>query len=687
MITKGYVISKSKDSPNKYLVRMPTFEPAGVGLTNNPLNTSISECTLSQNPGTYEALKPGDVVFVAFEDNRYERPVILGKLFVNIEEQSTGFQYNTDLRITHKATLPADTVIGNVPFDNILNYFDSLNTSIDRLDLAINSIPMAANLILYATSAPADISGYVKLVTSVEDPNYNTTPVDIPTGVINDPITLLASLITEPNILKGNPGVINITTIGNIKRTAGNNNQYAAFYFQVFKRDSLGNETLLATSNETPNIIIGNIYEEFRASAILNNGLFSSTDRIVIKYFANRTGNPGSNYDFQFGGLNPVRTLIPVPTSNIPIPKASEIKTDVGEFNNILSFADTDVQKALKTINDKSFLPSSGGNITGNLNVNGNVGIGTTGPQSKLELNKSTILGTVLDTPSIVLSNRNSTNTSFVHSGIFADTHRNSVAPHYSAGIWFTREPRSSNTSSNSAIIFGNQESNSVGSLPTERMRLTTGGNLGIGINNPFGRLHVSGTTYSTNFFELPSGNVGSGILGKWNLIVGNEIYDDYGIYSFTSLFGNAFMNSYYYGRQLKIIVDTENATFGDNVIYISHPEGVNVPFQYYKSESDANWQTRTVTGGDTNNSNLLGDTIGGNQGLVIELDFVENPDTIGMSPWCNARAYKIFNWPTRHYRLIMEGPLKLDQLRLNVTFDGDPASNFFIPVYLYALL
>jgi hypothetical protein len=347
MITKGYVITKSQNTPNKYLVRIPIFESAG----QSDINQAISECTLSHNPGTYEALRPGDCVFISFEDNLYSKPVILGKLFVNVESESSGYQYNTDLKVTHKATLPVDTTIGSVPFDNILNYFNSINESIDRLNIQTLS-SLSANLILYPTTSSSDVSGYFKMVTSIDDLSYNTTAVNIPTGIINTNNQLLASLVSEPGVIIGNPGVINITTIGNIKRTVGNNNQYAAFYFTISKRSISDTETLLTTSNETPNVIIGNIYEQFSATALLNNGEFLNTDRIVIKYYANLTGNPGSNYDFQFGGTNPVRTLFPVPVSSIPSPKASNIITDTTFFNGILSSADNTVQKALNTLDD-----------------------------------------------------------------------------------------------------------------------------------------------------------------------------------------------------------------------------------------------------------------------------------------------------------------------------------------------
>jgi hypothetical protein len=382
MITKGYVIKKSTDNPNKYLIRIPVFENAGIGLTQNQLNSSIVECTLAQNPGTYEGLNPGDAVFVGFEDNLYSKPIILGKLYKGIEDNASAYQYNVDLKVTHKATLPIDTTIGNVPFDNVLNYFDSINTAIDRLSTQKDG---AASLILYPTTASADVSGYFKMVNSLDDPSYNTTPVNIPTGVINTNNQLLASLISDSNILSGFTGIINIRTVGNIKRTVGNNNQFAAFYFTISKRSISGTETLLVTSSATPDVIIQNIYEEFSADALLNDVLFLSTDRIVIKYYAQLTGNVGSNYDFQFGGTSPVRTLFPIPLSTIATPKALNILTNTSNFNNILSSADNTVQKALdklddhihdnryftETESDNRYLKLTGGSISGNLSVSG----------------------------------------------------------------------------------------------------------------------------------------------------------------------------------------------------------------------------------------------------------------------------------------------------------------------------
>ena len=50
------------------------------------------------------------------------------------------FQYNTDLKVTHKATLPADTTIGSIKFENISKYFEAINEALDKKDIFVNSI-------------------------------------------------------------------------------------------------------------------------------------------------------------------------------------------------------------------------------------------------------------------------------------------------------------------------------------------------------------------------------------------------------------------------------------------------------------------------------------------------------------------------------------------------------------------
>jgi len=180
--------------------------------------------------------------------------------------------------------------------------------------LTANDLP--STLSLYATNVPADVTDYFKLVTTIDDPDYNTIAVDVPTGAITTTNQLIASLVSPVNLINGNPGVFNVTTTGNITRLTGSGE--AEFFFRIYKRDSGGVETLVGTSGNTiPVINTG--YSEFFATAIWNDGIFDVTDSIVLKYYANRiSGGSNPTYQFQFGGDQPVRTIVPIPTAVIP---------------------------------------------------------------------------------------------------------------------------------------------------------------------------------------------------------------------------------------------------------------------------------------------------------------------------------------------------------------------------------
>jgi hypothetical protein len=227
-----------------------------------------------------------------------------------------------DALILNKPTIP--TVITKT--SELINDGDNGTTHF----ISLEDLP--SNIIFYPTNVASDIVGYVKIVTSITDPSYNTTAVDISTGAITTTSQLISSLATSPNIIVGNPGVFNITTIGNIRRISGSGE--ASFYFKVYKRTSGGVETLIATSDNTIPVIDGGTYIEFSATAIWDDGIFLDTDRVVMKYYANRiSGGSNPTYEFQFGGVTPVRTLVPIPLSVVPIiANATETVAGIAEI-------------------------------------------------------------------------------------------------------------------------------------------------------------------------------------------------------------------------------------------------------------------------------------------------------------------------------------------------------------------
>lgn len=213
-------------------------------------------------------------------------------------------------------------------------------------DTKLNVVDIQSNLILYPTTTASDIPTYYKLVTDIHDVDFDSPSVDVNTGVITGPLQLVSSLATVPGLILGNPGVFNITVVGNIRKISGSGN--ADFYFEVYKRDNLGNETLIGTSSATLPVS-GAVYEQFDATAIWDDGLFTITDRVVFKFYSNRIpGGSNPEYQFQFGGITPVRAIVPVPLSTI-----GYTKTEVD--NLLLNKRDTSTyvyKSALYTITD-----------------------------------------------------------------------------------------------------------------------------------------------------------------------------------------------------------------------------------------------------------------------------------------------------------------------------------------------
>lgn len=252
-------------------------------------------------------------------------------------------------RTNHTGTQDGTTVTyDNTGHDLVAS---NVQAAIDELDFKkVDIASLASNVIFYPTTTSATINPYNKLVTSTDDPDYDDTAVDVGTGSITGQDQQVAAFVSEPGVIVGNPGVFSVTTVGNVRRTAGNDT--AEFYFKVFQRDQAGNELELSESGSTP-AIDSSTYQQFAEYALINNGSFLETDRIVIKWFANRIGNQTApTYEIQVGGDDPVRTLLPVPVSVIPAEEASEVIVDTLNFGGVLSGADDSVQKALDTLDD-----------------------------------------------------------------------------------------------------------------------------------------------------------------------------------------------------------------------------------------------------------------------------------------------------------------------------------------------
>jgi hypothetical protein len=102
---------------------MPLFETAS---DPSPVE---AEALISITPGLFNNLFVGDIVFVAFEENALEKPIIVGKLYKGAaKENSTpgGAGILNSLRVNTSATIPASTLF-NYP-ESLKSEYKDLNT-------------------------------------------------------------------------------------------------------------------------------------------------------------------------------------------------------------------------------------------------------------------------------------------------------------------------------------------------------------------------------------------------------------------------------------------------------------------------------------------------------------------------------------------------------------------------------
>jgi hypothetical protein len=202
-----------------------------------------------------------------------------------------------------------------------VSQFLKANGDVDN-NTYLTSADLPSTLDLYATTTASNISGYTVLVRNINDSRYNTTAVNVPTPTITGTLaspTFCGAVISDPSILLGNPGVFNFSLIGKIRRTGGSTSSGADFFFSIYKRTSAGVETKIADSAPVVVPANGGVYTEYISIALWNNGIFLSTDRVVLKFYGIKTGGgSGTTYEFQFGGADPVRGTAAISSAIIP---------------------------------------------------------------------------------------------------------------------------------------------------------------------------------------------------------------------------------------------------------------------------------------------------------------------------------------------------------------------------------
>lgn len=135
MLTKA-IIQSIDYSKNLCRVRIPLFENA-----SRNVNMIEADAQINIVPGIYNSYKTGDVVFIGFEEDKMELPIILGKLFVSAATEASSYRGNVSgnsLAITDTAQLPYSTIFNydKIAQNNAL--YRDLNTPKKLADSIIN---------------------------------------------------------------------------------------------------------------------------------------------------------------------------------------------------------------------------------------------------------------------------------------------------------------------------------------------------------------------------------------------------------------------------------------------------------------------------------------------------------------------------------------------------------------------
>lgn len=136
MIVKG-IIKTIDFLNNSCTVRLPLFETAASS------GEVVLKATILTQPGLYNGYVEGDVVFIGFENDGLDQPIVLGKLFLGAakEEAMPGVSALTvgNLKVASSATLPIDTKLvlddtgSAVPVDNGITSYKSITDIIKAL--------------------------------------------------------------------------------------------------------------------------------------------------------------------------------------------------------------------------------------------------------------------------------------------------------------------------------------------------------------------------------------------------------------------------------------------------------------------------------------------------------------------------------------------------------------------------
>lgn len=120
MIQKG-IVKEVQQAENRIIVRIPLYETAGG-------NEALFSCVIANQPGIINGYIEGDIVFVDFENNSLDYPVVVGNLYRGLNEikSKSGF-VGDSISVEGSSKFSTDFQVGEISYRDLLSLKKYLN--------------------------------------------------------------------------------------------------------------------------------------------------------------------------------------------------------------------------------------------------------------------------------------------------------------------------------------------------------------------------------------------------------------------------------------------------------------------------------------------------------------------------------------------------------------------------------
>lgn len=276
MITKGYILDYSITSKNRFKVRIPYFESAGIGKNHSYTQSVFEDVPVSYSPGNIAGFKIGDCVYIAFEDSSFDKPVIIGKLYLGKEKEASNYQFSSVLEVTQRATLPKNTSFGgDLTLEDILE----LGKQITLLTTELATMWKKISAVLQVPTPTITLDGDTLTIT--DDSGIATTFDILINGTVRETISTTTFDLSTLKLTEGDYNIIVIAKAdGYIDSEVSNTIKYTSGLLRILL--IIDNVSYNAEAGMTWSNWVNSNYNINGYAIDINNNIENSSGDILV---------------------------------------------------------------------------------------------------------------------------------------------------------------------------------------------------------------------------------------------------------------------------------------------------------------------------------------------------------------------------------------------------------------------